>query len=215
MEDYITPLNKLYTNYHDIIWIVLSLSGILLISLLLTYLFKRKPVNAQKELLPEDVRTDDVSQFQSSVQPTAEILLEREAEDKTSEPQKIAEGLIQEKLEYEEPEETIEMTREQEIVEEEIRAKPVESSLEPQESKEKLFSRLRSGLSKTQIGLLGKLDQILSRRGIDEDLWDDFEETLITADIGVGTTMKLRQEIEGKMTKKSLSDPRVIREALK
>jgi len=215
MEDYITLLNNLYTNYQDIIWIVLSLSGILLISLLVTYLFKRKPVNAQKELSPENVSTDDVTPFQSSVQPTAEILLERETEHGTFEPQNIAEGLIQQKVEYKVPEKTIEMTRDQEIVEEEIRVKPVESPLEPQESKERLFSRLRSGLSKTQVGLLGKLDSILSRKEVDSDLWDDFEETLITADIGVGTTMKLRQEIEGKLTKKSLSDPRVIREALK
>ena len=215
MEDYITLLNNLYTNYQDIIWIVLSLSGILLISLLVTYLFKRKPVNAQKELSPENVSTDDVTPFQSSVQPTAEILLERETEHGTFEPQNIAEGLIQQKVEYKVPEKTIEMTRDQEIVEEEIRVKPVESPLEPQESKERLFSRLRSGLSKTQVGLLGKLDSILSRKEVDSDLWDDFEETLITADIGVGTTMKLRQEIEGKLTRKSLSDPRVIREALK
>ncbi|MGH7902347.1 MAG: signal recognition particle-docking protein FtsY [Thermodesulfobacteriota bacterium] len=215
MEDYITLLNNLYTNYQDIIWIVLSLLGILLISLLVTYLFKRKPVNAQKELSPENVSTDDVTPFQSSVQPSAEILLEREPEHRTFEPQNIAEGLIQHKVEYKVPKKTIEMTRDQEIVEEEIRVKPVEPPLEPQESKERLFSRLRSGLSMTQVGLLGKLDSILSRKEVDSDLWDDFEEALITADIGVGTTMKLRQEIEGKMTKKSLRDPRVIREALK
>ncbi len=215
MEDYITRLNDLYASYQDIIWIVLWVLGILLISLLVTYLFKRKPINAEKELLPENVSADAVTPFQSSVQPSAEIPLEREPEHKTFEPQNIAEGLIQQKVEYKDREEIIEMTRDQEIVEEEIRVKPAEPPLEPQESKERLFSRLRSGLSKTQVGLLGKLDNILSRKEIDSDLWDDFEETLITADIGVGTTSKLRQEIEGKLNKKSLKDPKLIRDTLK
>jgi fused signal recognition particle receptor len=53
------------------------------------------------------------------------------------------------------------------------------------------------------------------RKEIDNNLWDDFEETLITADLGVGTTMNLRKEIQKKLTKKALLDPMVIKGALR
>jgi len=84
-----------------------------------------------------------------------------------------------------------------------------------EESAEGLFSRLRSGLSKTQTGFLGKLDQIFSSREIDEDMWGEFEETLIMSDIGVNTTMKLRERIEERLDKKSFKDTMQIREALR
>ncbi|OGE24038.1 MAG: signal recognition particle-docking protein FtsY [Candidatus Dadabacteria bacterium RBG_19FT_COMBO_40_33] len=87
---------------------------------------------------------------------------------------------------------------------------------DPEQTEEGLFSRLRAGLSKTQAGLLGKLDEVLRhRKEINDNLWDDFEETLVTADLGVGTTMNLRNEIENKLTKKSLRDPMLIKGALR
>ncbi len=86
---------------------------------------------------------------------------------------------------------------------------------EPEETKEGLFARLRKGLSKTHTGLFGRLGEVLSKREIDEGVWDDFEETLIMADIGVGTTMKLRERIGAAIQKKSLRDANAITDALK
>ncbi|MEE9253266.1 MAG: signal recognition particle-docking protein FtsY [Thermodesulfobacteriota bacterium] len=87
---------------------------------------------------------------------------------------------------------------------------------EEPETKEGLFSRLRAGLSKTQTGMLGKLDDLLAiKTQIDDELWEGFEEALITADLGVGTTMKLRAEIEKSIMKTSKVDPRDIKDALK
>lgn len=76
---------------------------------------------------------------------------------------------------------------------------------------ETVFSRLRKGLSKTQTGLFGKLDGIFSRSEIDQETWDEFEESLISSDIGVSTTMKLREVISGS----NLKDPSEIKDALK
>lgn len=88
-------------------------------------------------------------------------------------------------------------------------------AIEP-ETKRSLFSRLRSGLSKTQAGLLGKLDEILSlRKEIDDDLWDDFEETLVMADLGISTTMKLRSRIERELSSKGRREPMDIKNALR
>jgi fused signal recognition particle receptor len=124
-----------------------------------------------------------------------------------------------EDIDFEEPHEIIE---DQEVLGESYRTKSDETEAhedreeEIEETEEGLFSRLRAGLSRTQAGLLGKLDEMLRvRREINDTLWDDFEETLVTADLGVGTTMKLRQEIENKLTKKALRDPMLIKGALR
>ena len=83
------------------------------------------------------------------------------------------------------------------------------------ETKEGLFARLRKGLSKTHTGFLGKLGEVISNREINDDLWDEFEETLIMADLGMGTTMKLREKVQEKLKKKSISDSGAITDALK
>lgn len=76
---------------------------------------------------------------------------------------------------------------------------------------ESVFSKLRKGLSKTQTGLFGKLDGIFSRNEIDQETWDEFEESLISSDIGVSTTMKLREVIAGS----GLNNPSEIKDKLK
>ena len=106
-----------------------------------------------------------------------------------------------------------EVIKTEEIEEEpEVLIEPIE---EVEETKEGLFARLRRGLSKTQAGLLGRLGEIISKREIDESLWDDFEETLIMSDLGVNTTMKLRENIETKLSKQSLSSAESITDTLK
>ena len=83
--------------------------------------------------------------------------------------------------------------------------------IEPPAEPESVFSRLRKGLSKTQTGLFGKLDGIFSKNEIDQDTWDEFEESLISSDIGVGTTMKLREKISAG----NLNSPAEIKDSLK
>ncbi len=90
-----------------------------------------------------------------------------------------------------------------------------EPAEEVPETKEGLFARLRKGLSKTHSGFLGKLGEVISNREINDALWDEFEEALIMADLGMGTTMKLREKVQSRLRKKSLSDSGAITEALK
>ncbi len=52
------------------------------------------------------------------------------------------------------------------------------------------FDKLRNGLEKTKSNLTGRITDMLSRAvTIDEELYDELEEILITADIGVETTV--------------------------
>ncbi|HEC97507.1 MAG TPA: signal recognition particle-docking protein FtsY, partial [Nitrospirae bacterium] len=47
-----------------------------------------------------------------------------------------------------------------------------------------LFDKLKEGLSKTRTGFLGKVDQVFQGKKIDDTTIDEFEEVLITSDIG-------------------------------
>ncbi len=96
--------------------------------------------------------------------------------------------------------------------------KNVENSTEfPEDEKveQSLFSRLRNGLSKTHTGFIGKLDTILNKKEINEETWGEFEEALVMADLGVSTTMKLREELEKNIQKNAISDPKEIKINLK
>jgi fused signal recognition particle receptor len=62
-----------------------------------------------------------------------------------------------------------------------------------------LFKRLRHGLAKTRKILTTDIDDLFTRRkALDADLLEDLEEILITADIGVQTTMELTEKISSK-----------------
>ncbi len=69
------------------------------------------------------------------------------------------------------------------------------------------FERLKQGLSKTSKNISSRIDSVLAAFGkIDEDLFEELEEALIMADIGVDTTMeiieRLRKEVrQGRITK--------------
>ncbi len=80
---------------------------------------------------------------------------------------------------------------------------------------ESFFSRLRSGLSKTRAGFIDKLDALISRNEINDEVWEEFEETLVMADLGVMTTMKLREDVENEIERKSITDPYEIKNILK
>ena len=60
----------------------------------------------------------------------------------------------------------------------------------------KAFEKLAAGLSKTRQKLMGGIHAVLTiGRKIDETLLDELEEKLIEADIGVVTTMKIREDL--------------------
>lgn len=229
-----------YTDLHGPIWIIVMLAGVVVISLILTYLFEEKPKAREEGFSPEQTPSHDISPVTSEAEPPSHIPAEETAEDKYTETDRVAdEAIRQGATEPAEPREPAKLNHEPALAEE-VSLKPAEISggeqhvsekaevdtkesyealqdeiAEIPETKESLFSRLRSGLSKTQVGLVGKLDQLLSGREIDEVLWDEFEEALITADLGVGTTMKLRERIEERLSKKSLRDSKAIMNTLK
>ena len=64
--------------------------------------------------------------------------------------------------------------------------------IEESQKKVNLFERLKQGLTKAKQGITDKIDDVLkSYTKVDEELLEELEEILITADVGVNTTMDI------------------------
>jgi fused signal recognition particle receptor len=73
--------------------------------------------------------------------------------------------------------------------------------------KKGLFSRLKSGLSKTREVLNTDINDLFrSARKIDDDLFDELEEILITADLGMDITLEMMDRIRKKAGRLSTAD---------
>lgn len=78
------------------------------------------------------------------------------------------------------------------------------------------FERLKQGLSKTRDSLVGRIDRlVLGKKEIDADTLEELEEILITADIGVQTTVELIRTLEQRLSRNELKDGTALKEALK
>ena len=78
-----------------------------------------------------------------------------------------------------------------------------------------LFEKLKNGLAKTKQNVSEKLDGVLKMFGkIDEDLFEELEEALIEADLGVGTTMEIMDELRKRTKEGKIREPQEIRTAL-
>ena len=85
-----------------------------------------------------------------------------------------------------------------------------------QENRTGLFMRLQERLAKTRHSLVSRVDELfLGKKEIDATLLDELEEILITADLGVNTTLDLLDEIRQKVSRKELKDPQALKFALK
>lgn len=94
------------------------------------------------------------------------------------------------------------------------------AELDTQEQKQDnqggLFKRLQERLAKTRDSLVSRVDQLfLGKKVIDAELLDELEEILITADLGVDTTLDLLDEIRNKVSRQELKDPNALKIALK
>lgn len=81
------------------------------------------------------------------------------------------------------------------------------SSAEPNEKKSGLFARMKKALGATKESLVGKIESVLSSRPtIDEEVLDDLEGTLLSADLGVSVTDRIMQAIREKQKKQLLEN---------
>lgn len=111
-------------------------------------------------------------------------------------------------IEEEEKETILEVVTE-EVIEEK------EEFIEPPK-KMSFFEKLKSGLTKTRDDISNKIDNIIkSYKKIDEELFEDLEEVLITADVGMNTTMELIDRLRDRVKDEKVNDPEEVKDLLK
>lgn len=78
-----------------------------------------------------------------------------------------------------------------------------------------IFEKIKKGLLKTKESMLGKIKGVInSFTKIDEELFEQLEETMIMSDIGVETSMLICDELRKKIKEKGITDPSLIMELI-
>jgi fused signal recognition particle receptor len=91
----------------------------------------------------------------------------------------------------------------------------VEPALEVPEPTAGRLVRLRSRLARSQSSLGKGLLALLSRDVLDDDTWDEIEETLIAADLGVGPTQELVERLKTEVRVRGTRTPEEVRSLLR
>lgn len=192
-------------------------------------------VNLEEGLNEEEIQ-EEISDDASQDKGIDEVAFQEEVKEEGSQDQDLSEGTLEEDIEEEkaqvEEEEEIEniedadIQAEEEITEEETIEKEIieevdgdgsqDSDQEEGQEKMGIFARLLAGLSKTKDNITGRIDSLLkSYTKIDEDLLEELEEILITADVGVTTTMEIIDRLRDMIKERGVKDPLEVRDLLK
>lgn len=133
----------------------------------------------------------------------------------------LNEEKVEDTLNDEKINETIKNSEESKIYDEEVtiyedvKEENIEVEEEPQK-KVNLFERLKQGLTKAKQGITDKIDDVLkSYTKVDEELLEELEEILITADVGVNTTMDIIDKLRDKIKDNKITEPVGVKEELK
>jgi fused signal recognition particle receptor len=83
------------------------------------------------------------------------------------------------------------------------------------ENKTGFFGKLVKGLAKTRNSIANGFDAIFSSfSSIDDDFYEELEEILIMADLGINTTTVLLEDLRKKVKENKIKDPAQCRQLL-
>lgn len=78
------------------------------------------------------------------------------------------------------------------------------------------FNKLKESLSKTRQNLVGKIDRVIHKyKAVDEELYEELEEALIQADVGVNTAVQLVDRLRRAVRERREDDAEKLRPMLK
>ena len=174
-----------------------------------------EPETVESEL--EEVAEPETveSELEEVAEPeTVETEPEAVAEPETveTEPEEIAEPETEEvePEEVAEPE-TVEPEPEEVAEPETVETEPEEPQ-EPEKKKKKgFFEKIRDGLRKTKDSVIAKMQLVLNAfTKIDEDLFDQLEETMIMGDMGAETSIEICDQLRKRVKERGITDPKQI-----
>lgn len=157
--------------------------------------------DAQKDVSQPEQAPQEAEQAASVAEPVAEPA---PAQDDTASEASVAKEL-----------ESSESPAEPTVVE--APAQPTtESEPEPEAPKKGMFARIKAGLTRTKANLTEQLGNLfLGKKEIDEELLEDIETLLLTADVGVEATTEIVSRLTDKVERNQLADAQALHQALK
>ncbi|MDQ5924531.1 MAG: fused signal recognition particle receptor, partial [Bacillota bacterium] len=172
----------------------------------------------------EEKDTEDENLHNQSEKINEDDIVEEIKENIATDEIEINEEKIEDTLNDEKVNEVVESIEESTIhnqevitseVDEYIKEENIEVVEEPQK-KVNLFERLKQGLTKAKQGITDKIDDVLkSYTKVDEELLEELEEILITADVGVNTTMDIIDKLRDKIKENKITEPAGVKAELK
>ena len=145
---------------------------------------------------------------------TVETEPEEVAEPETveTEPKEVAEPETVETESEEVAEPETEASESEELDETEAEASEPEEPQEPEKKKKKgFFEKIRDGLRKTKDSVIAKMQLVLNAfTKIDEDLFDQLEETMIMGDMGAETSIEICDQLRKRVKERGITDPKQI-----
>lgn len=172
----------------------------------------------------EEKDTEDENLHNQSEKINEDDIIEEIKENIATDEIEINEEKIEDTLNDEKVNEVVENIEESTIhdqeviineVDEDIKEENIEVVEEPQK-KVNLFERLKQGLTKAKQGITDKIDDVLkSYTKVDEELLEELEEILITADVGVNTTMDIIDKLRDKIKENKITEPAGVKAELK
>ena len=172
----------------------------------------------------EEKDTEDENLHNQSEKINEDDIIEEIKENIATDEIEINEEKIEDTLNDEKVNEVVENIEESTIhdqeviineVDEDIKEENIEVVEEPQK-KVNLFERLKQGLTKAKQGITDKIDDVLkSYTKVDEELLEELEEILITADVGVNTTMDIIDKLRDKIKENKITEPSGVKAELK
>ncbi|HAS1069432.1 TPA: signal recognition particle-docking protein FtsY [Enterobacter cloacae] len=159
--------------------------------------------------LPEEVKADDVSPEEWQAEAETVEIVDAVEEEAAHEPVLTDEELEAQALAAQAAEEAVIVVPVEEQAEEEI----VQEQEKP--TKEGFFARLKRSLLKTKENLGSGFISLFRGKKIDDDLFEELEEQLLIADVGVETTRKIIANLTEGASRKQLRDAEALYGLLK
>lgn len=78
-----------------------------------------------------------------------------------------------------------------------------------------LLGRIKEGLKKTRSGVMGRMAGLFARNNFDDEFYEELEEILIGADVGVETTLELVENLRKKVREEKARESQEVMDLLK
>ena len=216
-QPYWTQLHELFGDATPLV--VGGVVALLLVTLVLLFRKRGKPAVSDNRKLSETERDAKLAKLEKEQRKEADRRAKDEEElQKQRQAAKLAKAEEREKQLQEELARKETELRSRQTLTQDLATVPAEPEPEPAPEPEvvpeepgSLLERFRKGVQKTRTQLFGRLNEVVQgRKEIDQEVLDDLEEVLLSADIGPETSQRILDGIIAKVEREELQNPEAL-----